>query len=192
MEIIGLMGHQGVGKNFIADLLLKNLPIKNTIIIAFADHFKVDCICKHNCDYNKIFGEKDFETRRLLQKVGTEEGRNKFGKNIWINVVETWIKLLNERGVERFIISDVRFVNEADWVKKINGILIKIDAPKRFKKRLEKETNNNKELINQIKNHKSEIMIDEYKEYDILIKNDLEDKLEIEKIIEKIDKILFK
>ena len=192
MEIIGLMGHQGVGKNFIADLLLKNLPIKNTIIIAFADHFKVDCICKHNCDYNKIFGEKDFETRRLLQKVGTEEGRNKFGKNIWINVVETWIKLLNERGVERFIISDVRFVNEAEWVKKMNGILIKIDAPKRFRIRLEKETNNNKELINQIKNHKSEIMIDEYKEYDILIKNDLEDKLEIEKIIEKIDKILFK
>ena len=192
MEIIGLMGHQGVGKNFIADLLLKNLPIKNTIIIAFADHFKVDCICKHNCDYNKIFGEKDFETRRLLQKVGTEEGRNKFGKNIWINVVETWIKLLNERGVNRFIISDVRFVNEAEWVKKMNGILIKIDAPKRFRIRLEKETNNNKELINQIKNHKSEIMIDEYKEYDILIKNDLEDNLEIEKIIEKIDKILFK
>ena len=192
MEIIGLMGHQGVGKNFIADLLLKNLPIKNTIIIAFADHFKVDCICKHNCDYNKIFGEKDFETRRLLQKVGTEEGRNKFGKNIWINVVETWIKLLNERGVERFIISDVRFVNEADWVKKINGILIKIDAPKRFKKRLEKETNNNKELIEKIKNHRSEIMIDRFKEYDILVKNDFDDNLEIEKIIEKIDKIIFK
>ena len=192
MEIIGLMGHQGVGKNYIADLLLKNLSKKNTIIIAFADHFKIDCICKHNCDYNKVFGEKDYETRRLLQKVGTEEGRNKFGENIWINVIETWIKLLNERGVERFIISDVRFVNEAEWVKKMNGILIKIDAPKRFRIRLEKETNNNEELINQIKNHKSEIMIDEYKEYDILIKNDLDDNLEIEKIIEKIDKILFK
>ena len=192
MEIIGLMGHQGVGKNFIADLLLKNLPTKNTIIIAFADHFKVDCICKHKCDYNKVFGEKDYETRRLLQKAGTEEGRDKFGENIWINVVETWIKLLNERGVERFIISDVRFVNEADWVKKINGILIKIDAPKRFKKRLEKETNNNKELIEKIKNHRSEIMIDRFKEYDILVKNDFDDNLEIEKIIEKIDKIIFK
>ena len=74
----------------------------------------------------------------------------------------------------------------------MNGILIKIDAPKRFRIRLEKETNNNEELINQIKNHKSEVMIDEYKEYDILIKNDLDDNLEIEKIIEKIDKILFK
>ena len=28
MEIIGLMGHQGVGKNFIADLLFKNLSKK--------------------------------------------------------------------------------------------------------------------------------------------------------------------
>ena len=192
MEIIGLMGHQGVGKNYIADLLLKNLPTKNTIIIAFADHFKVDCICKHNCDYNKVFGEKDYETRRLLQKVGTEEGRNKFGENIWINVVETWIKLLNERGINRFIISDVRFVNEAEWVKKMNGIIIKIDAPKRFRIRLEKETNNNEELINKIKNHKSEIIIDKYKKYDILIKNDLDDRLEIKKIVEKIDKILFK
>ena len=178
MEIIGLMGHQGVGKNYIADSLLKNLPTKNTIIIEFADHFKVDCICKHNCDYNKVFGEKDYETRRLLQKVGTEEGRNKFGENIWINVVETWIKLLNERGVNRFIISDVRFVNEAEWVKKMNGILIKIDAPKRFRIRLEKETNNNEELINQIKNHKSEIMIDEYKDYyeSDVINNDEETK----------------
>ena len=123
MEIIGLMGHQGVGKNYIADVLLKHLPTKNSVIIAFADHFKVDCICKHNCDYNKVFGEKDYETRRMLQKVGTEEGRNVFGENIWINITETWIKLLNERGVERFIICDVRFQNEADWIKKMNGIL---------------------------------------------------------------------
>ena len=189
MEIIGLMGHQGVGKNYIADELLKNLPKKNTMIIAFADHFKVDCICKHNCDYNKVFGEKDYETRRLLQKVGTEEGRNVFGENIWIKVTETWIKLLNERGVERFIICDVRFNNEAEWLKeKMNGTLIKIDAPKRFRIRLENETNNNEDLINKIKNHKSERMIDEFKNYDILIKNDLDDNFEINSLIKKLIK----
>ena len=188
MEIIGLMGHQGVGKNYIADVLLKNLPKKNSVIIAFADHFKVDCICKHNCDYNKVFGEKDYETRRMLQKVGTEEGRNVFGENIWINITETWIKLLNERGVERFIISDVRFKNEADWIKKMNGILVKIVAPNRYRMRLERETNNNEELINQIKNHKSEIMIDEFSEYDIQIKNDIDDNLDIDNLIKKLIK----
>lgn len=188
MEIIGLMGHQGVGKNYIADVLLKNLPKKNSVIIAFADHFKVDCICKHNCDYNKVFGEKDYETRRMLQKVGTEEGRNVFGENIWINVTETWIRLLNERGVERFIICDVRFQNEADWIKKMNGILVKIVAPKRYRIRLEKETNNNEELINEIKNHKSEVMIDEFSEYDIQIKNDIDDNLDINNLIKKLIK----
>ena len=188
MEIIGLMGHQGVGKNYLADVLLKNLPKKNSIIIAFADHFKIDCICKHNCDYDKVFGEKDYETRRMLQKVGTEEGRDVFGENIWINITETWIKLLNERGVERFIICDVRFKNEADWIKKMNGILIKIVAPNRYRTRLEKETKNNQELINKIMNHKSEVMIDKFNEYDFEIKNDINDHLDIDKLIKKLIK----
>ena len=172
MELIGLLGHQGVGKNYLAEVILpKILPKKNTVILAFADHFKVDCICKHNADYNKVFGEKDFETRRLLQIVGTEQGRNKFGYDIWVRTLETWIKLLNSRGVERFIISDVRFQNEADWLKSLNGILIKIDSPIRYNNRLVKETNNNLEKINEIKNHISEANIDTITNYDICINN---------------------
>ena len=124
MELIGLLGHQGVGKNYIAEVVLKEiLPKKNTVILAFADHFKVDCICKHGASYKKVFEKKDFPTRRLLQLVGTEEGRNKYGSDIWIKTLETWIKLLNSRGVERFIICDVRFQNEANWIKKLNGII---------------------------------------------------------------------
>ena len=173
MEIIGLLGHQGVGKNYFAEIVLpKILPNKNTVILAFADHFKVDCICKYNADFTKVFGEKDYETRRLLQRVGTEEGRNKFGYDIWIRTLETWIKLLNSRGVERFIISDVRFQNEADWLKSLNGILIKIDSPIRFNERLMKETNNDQKKINEIKSHASEINIDKILNYDICINND--------------------
>jgi len=172
MEIIGLLGHQGVGKNFLAESVLPQiLPKKNTIVIAFADHFKVDSICKHGAEYNKVFGEKDYKTRRLLQIVGTEEGRNKFGYDIWIRTLETWIKLLNSRGVERFIISDVRFQNEADWLKSLNGILIKINAPVRYNERLVKETNGNQEKINQIKSHVSEANIDTISNYDICINN---------------------
>lgn len=180
MDIIGLMGHQGVGKNYIADYLLKTLPNKNTVIIAFADHFKIDCICKHNCDYNKVFGDKDYDTRKMLQKVGTEEGRYIYGENIWINITETWIRLLNERGVQRFIICDVRFKNEAEWIKKMNGVLVKIDAPKRYRIRLEKETNNNEELIDKIMNHPSEKNIDDLAMYNFILKNDTDDDFELE------------
>lgn len=59
MEIYGLLGHQGVGKNYIAEKVLpKVLPNKQTVVLAFADHFKVDSICKYGLDYNKVYGKK--------------------------------------------------------------------------------------------------------------------------------------
>ncbi len=173
MELIGLLGHQGVGKNYIAEVILpKILPKKNTVVLAFADHFKIDSICKYNASFDKVFGEKDYETRRLLQKVGTEDGRHKYGYDIWIRTTETWIKILHSRGVERFIISDVRFLNEAEWIKSLNGKLIKIESPIRFKQRLLKETNNDEDKINEIINHPSESNVDNISIYDICVNND--------------------
>jgi len=184
MEVIGILGHQGVGKNYIAENILPSiLDNKSTVVLALADHFKIDCICKHNADYNKVFGKKDFETRKKLQIVGTEEGRNIYGNDIWIKTTGTWMKVLNSRGINRFIISDLRFQNEVDWVRSLNGIVIKVIAPKRFMKRLKTETNNDKEKIENIKSHPSEIMIDEISNYNICIHNDPGDdiKSELEK-----------
>ena len=160
IEIIGLLGHQGVGKNYISEKILPTiLSKKNYVVLAFADH-------------NKVFGEKDFETRRLLQLCGTEEGRNKYGFDIWVKTMHNWIKVLSSRGVERFIISDVRFENEIEWIKSLVGIIIKIEAPERYKQRLINETNGDKEKMKEIMNHYSEINIDIIKNYDILIHND--------------------
>jgi len=179
MQIIGLLGHQGVGKNHIAEIVLpKLLSQKNTVVLAFADHFKIDCISKHNPDFNKEYGQKDYDTRRLLQKVGTEEGREVFGYDIWIRTLHNWIKILNSRGVERFIISDLRFQNEVEWIKSLNGIIIKINAPNRYQHRLETETGNDIEKINEIKNHPSEVNIDKIESHDILVNNDYNDNIE--------------
>jgi len=179
MQIIGLLGHQGVGKNHIAEIVLpKLLSQKNTVVLAFADHFKIDCISKHNADFNKVYGQKDYDTRRLLQKVGTEEGREVFGYDIWIRTLHNWIKILNSRGVERFIISDLRFQNEVEWIKSLNGIIIKINAPNRYQHRLETETGNDIEKINEIKNHPSEVNIDKIESHDILVNNDYNDNIE--------------
>ena len=185
MEIYGILGHQGVGKNYIAENILpKELPNKQTVVLALADHFKIDAICKHNLDYNKVYGKKDFETRKKLQLIGTEEGRDKYGKNIWINTLETWMKVLHSRGTERFIISDLRFQNEVDWIKKLNGKVIKIEAEKRYNERLFNETNGNKKLLKHIKEHPSEAGIDKIMNYDYLIHNNPEDNIfdEIKKI----------
>ena len=173
MELIGLIGHQGVGKNYIAENILPSiLPNKNTVILAFADHFKIDCITKYNANFDKVYGQKDYETRKLLQITGTENGREKFGENIWIETIENWIKILHIRGVKRFIICDVRFENEAKWILSKNGKLIKIEAPKRYNDRLIQETCNNKELIETIKNHPSERYIDSIDIQHLTIYND--------------------
>ena len=179
MEIIGLLGHQGVGKNYIAEVVLpKLLSKKNTVVLAFADHFKIECITKHNADFDKVFGQKDYETRKLLQKVGTEEGRDVYGYDIWIKTLYNWIKILNSRGVERFIISDLRFPNEVEWIKSLKGKIIKINAPNRYQNRLEIETGNDIEKINEIKSHPSELYIDNINLYDILVNNDYNDNIE--------------
>lgn len=149
MEIIGLLGHQGVGKNYIAEeILLKKLDYKPTLVIAFADHFKVEGISKYDLEYNKVYGKKDFYTRKRLHFIGTEEGRQKFGYDIWIKTIHNWIKVYNSRGIKRFIIPDVRFQNEVDWIKSLNGVVIKINAPNRYIARVKEEVKNYDFILN--------------------------------------------
>ena len=180
-EIIGLLGHQGVGKNYIAEKILPEIlpQSRNTVVLAFADHLKIECISKLGADFDKVFGEKDYETRKLLQITGTEEGRNKYGQDIWVKTLENWVKVLNSRGVERFIISDVRFANEAKWVKSMGGTVIKITSPQRYQARLMKECskggNSGKSLEERMKElmeHPSEKNVDTIETFDFEIKND--------------------
>lgn len=191
MEIIGILGHQGVGKNYIAEeILLKKLDYKPTLVIAFADHFKVEGISKYDLEYDKVYGKKDFNTRKRLHLIGTEEGRQKFGYDIWIKTIHNWIKVYNSRGIERFIIPDVRFQNEVDWIKSLNGVVLKINAPNRYMARVKEEANNDSEKIKNIISHESENMIDKIKNYDYVFNNDYDDDInnEIKSFI-KLNKI---
>lgn len=175
VEIIGLLGNQGVGKNYIADILFNKSKVP-TLILAFADHFKVDCVCKYDMNYNKVFHKKDNETRKKLQRIGTEEGRNVYGEDIWIRITENWIKTFNLRGIKRFIISDVRFQNEVDWIKSLGGKIIKINAPKRYKTRLYEESESFSEGgITETSNHISEKGINSILNYDYILNNDPDD-----------------
>lgn len=175
MELYGFSGKMGTGKNYIAEKVFSPLlPKKNTIVMAFADHFKVDACAKLRLDYDKVFGEKDDETREKLQKMGTEEGRAKYGKNIWIDVMDTWIRVHQERGIERVIITDVRFLNEVEYVKSKGGKVFRIHAPKRNLERLSREAMGDAERIDALKKHVSETELDSYDDFDYIILNDPE------------------
>ena len=67
--------------------------------------------------------------------------------------------------------------HEIEWIKSLGGIIIKIEAPERYKQRLINETNGDEEKMKEIMNHYSEINIDIIKNYDILIHNDFNNNI---------------
>lgn len=183
VEIIGFSGKMGTGKNYLSEKIFMNkLSYKATLIMAFADQIKIDAIVRDKCDYKLIYGEKDEKTRLALQKRGTEEGRNKYGENIWIDYIDNWIKVYSERGIERFMITDVRFPNETDWIKSKGGKVIRINAPNRNERRLQYESKGDKVKYDMIKNHLSETALDNYT-FDITVNNDYGE--DVEKYVEK-------
>lgn len=187
IEIIGVSGKLGSGKNYITENILFNLLTpKKTVMLAFADHLKIEVIAKDNIEYERVFIKKDTESRTKLQKRGTEEGRNVYGENIWINTIQQWMRVFTERGIERVIIIDVRFKNEADFIKSIGGTLIHVNAPDRTQQKYIEETNNNHSEIELIKNHTSETDLDNYKKFDFEIDNTIPNQNNVINDIENI------
>jgi hypothetical protein len=73
--------------------------------------------------WSKEFG-KDFTPRYALQLMGTEVGRDVFHKDFWIIKLKKYIE---ENPDQHFVITDVRFMNEVDFVYDHAGILIEIE-----------------------------------------------------------------
>jgi len=61
------------------------------------------------------------EIRTLLQKMGTEVGRNLLGENIW---VDTALAGLDQS--RKYVVTDCRFPNEADAIRSRGGIVLRI------------------------------------------------------------------
>lgn len=73
------------------------------------------------------------EVRGLLDRMGTEVGREMFGENFWVEMATRPIEYsLSDPGNEiRYVITDVRFPNEIDYVASLRpyGYLLKIQRP---------------------------------------------------------------
>lgn len=209
IKIYGFSGKLGVGKNYVAEKIFgKKLYEKgyNVHILAFGDLVKYELgsrfkkiennlIYEMTKVYEELFINKSAETRNKLQFYGTNFCRN--GENwkikdnftmynepdIWIKGLLLQINTILERSYDNskdiFIITDVRFKNEAEFIKKLGGKIIKIDAPIRNYNKLlseamktfksEKDIN---DYIERIKNHSSETDLDTYT-FDYVIANDI-------------------
>lgn len=156
-KVIGVSGLMGSGKDYVALNLLKPALGPNVLILALADHFKVQ-ICSHELvPFEKVFGDaRDEETRKKLQRAGTEEGRLKIRESVWIDTLECWMRLHGARGVDTFIVTDVRFRNEVEWIKSLGGHVIRLVAPARTWIRAMREAKDNEAAANKLLEHPSE------------------------------------
>ena len=109
-------------------------------------------------------GGENYTWRELLQLFGTEIGRQ-INPNFWTDVL--FSKFDPER--DNWIVSDVRFKNEAEAIKERNGFLIRI--------------NRNTESLD---NHQSEIDLDNYQGFDVVIDNNGT----IDELIEKVHQVM--
>lgn len=62
--------------------------------------------------------------RTGLQDLG-DGVRRLFGPDVWIRALHRHMQKFGH--VERWVISDVRYKNEAEWVKSVGGIVVRLD-----------------------------------------------------------------
>ena len=112
MKHIGLIGLAGSGKDTAAEALLG----RNFHRVAFADRVK-------NLAFDFGWdGFKDERGRKLLQDLGMA-GRA-YNPSIWIDYVDE-----ETVGFGNHVFTDVRFQNEADYIRKLGGIIVRIVRP---------------------------------------------------------------
>lgn len=161
INIVGLSGHAGSGKDYIAQHYI--LPL-GYVQWSFAWHFKVWLIGKGEATYEEVFHTKPPHIRKLLQEEGTERGRMVYGENVWCNTAKVWMETLSDNcGISNFCIADIRFPNEVEFIQSLGGKVLRIVAPERSK---------NSSLTPEARMHISETALNDYERFDGYIFND--------------------
>ena len=147
MNTIGILGNIGSGKNTVAQYL----ATQGCIPTSFAGPIKDLCTSVFGWPRDMLEGETDesrefrenidlywskklgipyFTPRLALQLIGTEVMRDHFHPDIWLNSLEYRVKKLHNEN-ECVVISDVRFKNELDLIKRVGGTTILVQRDER-------------------------------------------------------------
>lgn len=139
--LIGFTGSAGSGKSTAAEYFEKTHRLQRE---SFAKKMKEGLAHMLNLPKDSVFGDKDqkeaaipkLSTRRpisgrlLLQTLGTEWGRDTIDPDIWLYAVaDKWDVMKGIPGFSGMVIEDVRFENEAKWIRDQGGVIIRINTP---------------------------------------------------------------
>lgn len=127
--LIGLTGRARVGKDTVARRLENEWGFEQ---YSFAGPLKAMLRAGFGLDGRHLEGDlKEVELpwlgkspRQLMQTLGTEWGREQVAEDVWLRLADR----AADR-IELMVVSDVRFENEAAWVRSRGGLLVHIIRP---------------------------------------------------------------
>jgi len=141
LRLIGLVGRAGTGKDTVRQLLelehgFTGLAFADPIRAMLRTLFQANGLDEKHIDerdhkevpIEDLLTEQPVTYRQMAQTLGTEWGRN-LSPDFWLQIAGAHIAHQRQRGERQFVISDVRFANEADWIKQAGGELWRIDRP---------------------------------------------------------------
>lgn len=132
LPLVGIAGPAGSGKNTVADIISSQFDV---VQYAFAQPLKQMLqqglgLNRHDTDgyrKEKVDARYGKSPREMLQTLGTEWGRNMVHPDIWVIATNEYCQALhNENRVLSIVLTDVRFENEADWVRQNGGVIIHV------------------------------------------------------------------
>jgi hypothetical protein len=134
--ILALSGSARSGKDTIADYLVEH---HGYVKMSFADPIR-EALYRLNPEITdmsgliykfqqavNLFGWEDMKEyfpmyRVLMQRMGTEVGREMFGEDIWVNAA-----MERAKGNDRVVLADCRYPNEADAVRALGGKIWRVE-----------------------------------------------------------------
>ena len=121
IKLIGISGKMKHGKDTFYDFIKQACP--QAVRVAFADALKKEVAEACGVTVDFINANKD-KFRTILQWWGTEFRRGLYGDDYWLRRLEDTIYKLPDGSV--VFVTDVRFLNEADFVRQMGGTVVKV------------------------------------------------------------------
>jgi len=173
--IVGLVGFIGSGKGTAGDILNELGFIKESFAGSVKDIASVMFgwprhLLEGDTDESRKFREepdevwskrfgRPFTPREALQKVGTEVGRDLFHQDFWVQALDAKVNFK-----KHYVITDVRFPNEINWIQENGGIIVEIqrgENPEWYGKLKELKRHGTgygfrKQMMNELDVHESE------------------------------------
>lgn len=138
-KLIGLVGRAGTGKDTVRGILERDFGYTG---FAFADPIRamLETLLENMGESTRYMTDRrlketpipglDVSYRHLAQTLGTEWGRA-VCPGLWLRIAKASMANLYSESLrhEQFVVSDVRFVDEAAWIREQGGQIWRIARP---------------------------------------------------------------